>query len=89
MNPPLQYEDQVTLLSVPMTVERDREQFPETYTLCVKAAGNVFTVRAVNDYGMAELWMNPDGTDSDSACADSLWIEPEYLRRYTRNEERL
>jgi len=75
----LTLEDRVRLLGVPAQVERDKDRFPETYDLCVKAVGSEFTVRGFNHYDMAELWIDPHGDNSDNACDDSVWIEPEYL----------
>ncbi len=67
------------LRSVPNSVIRDREHFPETYKLISSAVGNSFQARATNDLGMIEIWIAHDGTDSSDACADSVWIEPEFL----------
>lgn len=77
-------DDRVTLVALPAEVERDRERFPETYALCLKAVGQEFTVRGFNDDGMAELWIKPDGRNSEDACADSVWIEPAYLSETTQ-----
>jgi len=28
---------------------------------------------------MIEIWIAQDGSDTADACADSVWIEPEFL----------
>jgi hypothetical protein len=71
--------DTVVLRSVPNSVIQDRERFPETYELISSGVGNSFHVRRTNDLGMIEIWIAQDGTDTSDACADSVWIEPEFL----------
>jgi hypothetical protein len=67
------------LHSIPVQVIENRDQIPETYQLLSKAVGKAFRARGINEYGMIELWIADDGTDTPDACANSVWIEPEFL----------
>jgi hypothetical protein len=79
MAPTFKIGDRVKLLSIPPEVERDRSRFPETFALLQLAVGRVFEIRGFGDNGHAEIWLNPDGSPSDTGAADSVWVEPEYL----------
>ena len=67
------------LQAVPPAVIDDQERFPETHKLIASAVGNCFHARGTNDLGMIEIWIADDGTDTSDACADSVWIEREFL----------
>ncbi len=67
------------LQSVPKAVIDERERLPETYELIASAVGNSFHARGTNDLGMIEIWISDDGIDTSDACANSVWIEREYL----------
>jgi hypothetical protein len=71
--------DRVVLRGIPDLVIANRDRFPETYEILSKSVGRRFIVRGKNLAGMAELWINQDGTNSSSPCADSLFVETEYL----------
>ncbi len=68
------------LLEMPAAIIADREQFPDTWKLVTEALGGTFTVRGINDLGMAELWISEYGLNSDNACDDSVWIERDFLK---------
>lgn len=78
--------DTVRLRRIPRAVEECREQPAETEWLLSKAVGQVFTVRGWNNVGMVEIWIRQDGRNSESACDDSVWIEPEYLEVVAEDE---
>lgn len=78
MNDSLKLKQKVLLNRVPQAVIRDRNKFPETWLLFNRAVGNKFTIQSFNQIGMAEVYVLPDGSEGD-ACADSLFVEPEYL----------
>ena len=67
------------LQSVPKAVIDERERLPETHELIASAVGNSFHARGTNDLGMIEIWITDDGIDTSDACANSVWIEREYL----------
>ena len=81
MNAKLNYGDRVKLRQLPDQVDSEKNKFPETHKLISQAVGKVFTVRGSNEHGMAELWMNEFGGDSESPCDDSVWIERGYLEK--------
>ena len=85
MNAQFQVEDRVKLCSMPAEIEAEKIRFPETYDLCSKALGHNFAIRGFNEYGMAELWIDQTGRNSGDACADSVWIEPTYLKLQSRS----
>jgi len=77
----LKYGDQVRLVRIPPAVDSEKGKFPETHQLIVKAVGKVFSVQGNNEHGMAELWIDEFGGNSESPCDDSVWIEAEYLEK--------
>ena len=68
--------DTVKLIGIPTDVTPSEKDSLKTYEIFSKAVGNKFRVQGLNDLGMAELYLNEDGMNSDSPCDDSIWVEP-------------
>lgn len=73
--------DLVEIVSIPRAVIEDQPKFPETLCLFERALNKRFHIRSTNQYSFLELWVHNDGSEDNTGCVHSIWIEPTDLKK--------
>ncbi len=75
--PSFKVGDRVRVIRVPPSVEQ--EMPTETVELFKRCVGQVLRIDGFGKYGLLELNVSDDGSQSTDYCKNTIWIEPEFV----------